>query len=525
MTAAMAGHAVAAAAQAPSFAATGACREHQAFVDGDAAAVAARLPAHYGAVVDPSSGRPLLFVRALQCDAVSLGERTAPATMASFGVVVNSPDGRGCASGAPGVGMVAGDAIPVCNWYTLMWLANDRTVVDWLRDGTPGFPAVYVPGLTFQLGAVDPSQGGEPLHVSAPAPAPSPFTMDEVARERQGQLSVRGGYWVDTPQGTVKLAFSSDDLTSGDATGVVHAQPGSEMARLFGATDRSYVPGFSGVAAERWDNAAYRKQLLGPARDGEALDSFAGSCSLQGTVGFTPAVTDSAGPLAYSYDATGTCSGRLDGRAISGAPVKVHQAGRSYGSCPQAQSTEPGQGAIAFPGGETVRYTFDFTDLLTETSFTLYGERSGTAAGDGSFLTQRTSPDVVAQCAGAGLEQIPLDLTVTTDTPLVSARPAPAGAPPTAPAAPALRLSVRPRMARAGRRTTFAFAVRGADGSPVSGAVVAFAGRRAHTGLDGSASIVATLHGHGRRTARASRQGYRPAQRTVAVRRPGRNAV
>ena len=70
-------------------------------------------------------------------------------------------------------GSVKGDVPPVCNWYTLFWLTNDRRVVDWLRDGTPDFPAVYVPGLRFKLGAFDPAQGGEPLHVEAPAPSPS----------------------------------------------------------------------------------------------------------------------------------------------------------------------------------------------------------------------------------------------------------------------------------------------------------------------------------------------------------------
>src|SRR5256885_7552548 len=376
-----------------SFIATSGCLEHQAFVGGDDAAVAARLPKRYTPVRDGSSGRPLLFVRALRCQAVTLNGRTGPATMASFGVVIDSPDGRGCASGAPVIGSVRGDVPPVCNWYTLFWLANDRRVVDWLRDGTPDFPAVYVPGLRFKLGAFDPAQGGEPLHVEAPAPSPSPFTMAEIARERPGAISVRGGYWADTAEGTVKVAFSSDDLTSGDATGTVHAQPGSEMARLFGAGERSYLPGYSTVAAERWSHAAYRKQLLGPARPGETLHSFAGSCSVQGTVHFTPPATTTVRPLVYSYDATGTCGSK---------PVKLHQAGTADGACQQAQTTEPGRGTLAFPDGTTVAYTLDFTDVASQVAFTFYGERSGTAGGQGTFLTQRSTPDAVTGCGGEG---------------------------------------------------------------------------------------------------------------------------
>ena len=41
------------------------CVEHQAFVDGDDAYVAAHLPRRYTAVRDSGTGRPLVFVRAL----------------------------------------------------------------------------------------------------------------------------------------------------------------------------------------------------------------------------------------------------------------------------------------------------------------------------------------------------------------------------------------------------------------------------------------------------------------------------
>src|SRR5215213_10215594 len=93
---------------APQFIATGDCQEHQAFVDGDEQAVAARLPKRYTPIRDGASGPPLLFVRALKCQKLTLDGRTGAVTMASFGVTVESPDGRGCASGAPGAGGVKG---------------------------------------------------------------------------------------------------------------------------------------------------------------------------------------------------------------------------------------------------------------------------------------------------------------------------------------------------------------------------------------------------------------------------------
>jgi hypothetical protein len=417
VTAALAGGGGVASADAAtsSFIAADGCVEHQAFVDGDGAAVAARLPKSYTPVPDSQTGRPLLFARAEHCQQVTLNGRTAPATIASFGVVVESPDGKGCASGAPGVGSVTGDVPPLCNWYTLFWLANDRRLVNWLHHGTPGFPAVYVPHLVFELGAFDPARGGAPFHFQAPAPFP--FSIDDIGRERPGEIPVRGGYWVDTPPGTVKLAFSTDGLTSGDATGAVHAAPGSEMASLLGAEEQPYAPAYSGFSAERWEHASYRKQVLGPAR---GTHSFAGSCSLQGTVTFTPPLTNTQTALVYTYDASGTCSGTLDGRSVSSAPVKLHHSGPADGSCLRARTTAPGQGALTFADGTAIHYTADFNFVVTEGEFTLYGERSGSASGHGSFLTQRTPPDAALQCAGAGNAQLPMDMSLSTDRPLIS---------------------------------------------------------------------------------------------------------
>src|SRR5437660_12038759 len=59
--------------------------EHQAFFDGDAAAVRARLPRAYTPTVDPSSGRPRLIARAERA-AVSIDSRTETATLARAAV-------------------------------------------------------------------------------------------------------------------------------------------------------------------------------------------------------------------------------------------------------------------------------------------------------------------------------------------------------------------------------------------------------------------------------------------------------
>src|SRR3954449_6543990 len=63
---------------------TGDCAEHQAFVQGDAGAVAARLPKRYTAELDPASGAPLVFFRALRCSDLDADGQSGPATVASY---------------------------------------------------------------------------------------------------------------------------------------------------------------------------------------------------------------------------------------------------------------------------------------------------------------------------------------------------------------------------------------------------------------------------------------------------------
>jgi polyvinyl alcohol dehydrogenase (cytochrome) len=86
---------------------------------------------------------------------------------------------------------------------------------------------------------------------------------------------------------------------------------------------------------------------------------------------------------------------------------------------------------------------------------------------------------------------------------------------------PRLRLTVRPRRIRAGRRRVFRFRVtrtgRGKRRRAVPRALVRFAGRRARTRRSGRARIVVRLRRTGRRRARASKRGYRAGRATVRV--------
>jgi hypothetical protein len=152
-----------------------------------------------------------------------------------------------------------------------------------------------------------------------------------------------------------------------------------------------------------------------------APTSFEGACSFQGTVSFSPPATNSQQSLTVVYDAPGTCSGRLNGKTVSNAPVAAHNAAHHVnGSCVRADTTEPTSGWIRFGNGATVRFSSQFHFVGTNGTFMIRGQRSGSAHGTGSFLTARTPPTVALQCAGSGAPEAPLDVSLVTDSPLVS---------------------------------------------------------------------------------------------------------
>lgn len=494
-----------------SFIRADACAEHQAFFDGDPAAVAARLPDSYTPATDPASGKPLLFARAEHCR-ITVNGTTTPATIAVFGIVINSPDGRGCASGIPTLGEAAGQLPPVCNWYPIEWLASDQRVVNWLSADSPGPTAVLVPGLAFSLSPAD--SGAVMFHFAAPAPAPSPFSMEDAGHPGLATINVRGGYWMGTGARAMKIAFSTDDITPGQATGSVRAAPGSPAAELMGSTGSSYAAEYQAIAGERWAHGSYRKQLLGPA---PGTHSFSGSCSISGTDTFDPPASNTPQDLHVSYDATGTCSGSLDGHQLSNAPVSWHSEGYSYGTCAQANTTQPGTASMTFPNGASIQSTFDFSSLLTQINMSYYGVRSGFAAGQATFLTPRTGPDAVINCAGPGDRRVPMDLTLSTDSPLVSPDQPDAAGGGRPPVARTLHIAVRPHTARAGVPTRLRFTVTGLRHQPVASALVIFDGRRAHTNSRGVALMRVRLGRHGRLVAIARKPGFRAARTALRV--------
>lgn len=239
------------------------CDERYTVAFGIEDAVRSRVPARYELLRDPATNRPLVWMNSIRCEGVTVDGVTAPATFTTVGVPIESPDGEGCLSATPVVGEVKGDALPICNFYVL-WRAtdNDREA-GLLRDDTPGFPVWVTDELFFEQDPLELSSAGAPFRFRTGASAPFTLVSDLVVRARPGGDALAASLWTDTPAGTVKLAFVSGDVASGEATGTVRTASGSELAEMLGGETAQPVPGVPLVSALHWDRGVLTKSVVG----------------------------------------------------------------------------------------------------------------------------------------------------------------------------------------------------------------------------------------------------------------------
>lgn len=225
-------------------------------------------------------------------------------------------------------------------------------------------------------------------------------------------------------------------LYTADASGFVTARnpaTGAIVGKLpLGA------PTFGGIAAA--GGALYVSVGIGPPpapapqRDGhgsiiafgntqpqDRASSFSGSCSLSGSVSFTPPLTTSPQPVDQSAHASGTCSGTFVDRQgkthqLSGAPASY--VGSEHGdSASCGAGTDEGSGRLEFPEG-TIRFSISEVRGAAVVAASL----TGTAGGSAKALaepSQSQDPATLQQCAGAGIQQAKIDIHAQT-TPTIS---------------------------------------------------------------------------------------------------------
>src|SRR4051794_40836896 len=137
--------------------------------------------------------------------------------------------------------------------------------------------------------------------------------------------------------------------------------------------------------------------------------TFAGDCTIKGSASFTKPLTAVLGANGFVFTGTGTCTGTLDGKAVSGAKIAttVKNTG-AYLSCALSGSMG-GPGTLTFnPGTATqkvLKYNLDQMGVLTEVPFRITGATSGLALGEASFRDS-AGPATAQDCAGTGVKSL-----------------------------------------------------------------------------------------------------------------------
>lgn len=228
------------------------CRVRVLLVPGVEKRVRERVPKRFELVRDPL-GRPLLAVAGARCEQWTVRARTKPTTFGFFAAMVESPDGGGCLARYPVVGALRPDLLPVCNFYVLFGVLDNRVAVRAFRSVVPDFPAYYVRDLFFDQEGFDRTGLGAPFRFRAGPRTPSPFELVATVRDGTAARPATLSFWFKGSSGTATFREQIGDFAPGQMEGTLRAQPGSEMAHLLGTTRPDPI---AGVAARYHYNVA-----------------------------------------------------------------------------------------------------------------------------------------------------------------------------------------------------------------------------------------------------------------------------
>ena len=207
----------------PSFVQFDDCNEIAGVTTGPTAEIRPLVPAQF-TVVEASPGEALLVFRVAQCQAVSVdGSRPRPGIVAQVGPSIVPPTGTGD-----------------INNYAIQYATNDRRLAAALRRN--GFSAQLIPRLEYQLVPTGP--GTFDLSIVQPrrkngyviaGPVIDPAASDPGA-------PFVANWWTGRPGGRRAVTHTPfPNIAFGDASGAqVSAAPGSQVARLLGATSKGF---------------------------------------------------------------------------------------------------------------------------------------------------------------------------------------------------------------------------------------------------------------------------------------------
>jgi hypothetical protein len=165
-----------------------------------------------------------------------------------------------------------------------------------------------------------------------------------------------------------------------------------------------------------------------PARDAPRTPAtFSGSCQFGGPLSIGRPITVVPVPGAhFSYAGTGTCTGTLDGSAVSAAPLTVTfpQESTLFDTCELGPDIGLTGVARIAAGRRVDRFDVrvDLARLALAGPFVLRTAHHGWAAGVAQFQPPGAPQDALAACAGAGVATATLSASFSSIAPLVGTR-------------------------------------------------------------------------------------------------------
>jgi hypothetical protein len=143
-----------------------------------------------------------------------------------------------------------------------------------------------------------------------------------------------------------------------------------------------------------------------PVASASAANAVSGVCTLSGNATFNSPLTAQPGPNGYSFTGSGTCSGTLNGQAITNAPASATASGSGTLSCTASASTA-GTGTLTV-NGVSVGFQISLVGTGTEVTFALTGNSGGAGGGHATFALG--AQQALTQCAGAGVSSLPFSV-------------------------------------------------------------------------------------------------------------------
>jgi hypothetical protein len=162
------------------------------------------------------------------------------------------------------------------------------------------------------------------------------------------------------------------------------------------------------------DPASIGQELLWQIGD----SNFSGSCTVNGSVAFNPWIHSVSTKTNYDIDASGRCSGSLDGVIIINAAVTIDASGTGKIGCLDTEPLLNGEGALVFTAsGKRIELSSNFAGGATgqPMGWSVVGEENGDALGD-AVIRPNPNADPTCVLAGTGLAQFEGSFRTTAAT-------------------------------------------------------------------------------------------------------------